>query len=131
MATSQPSGSAMRKTRIKPAPTHTGSERSINWRGPRPPPNLPARAGRHARPRGRTTSRRIATRLRSEVLHEALANLLVALLQLFRLDGEELQVGELRLVGGVLHVRVPAVESLAVGHHLLDLAAEREVGEEP
>src|SRR5262245_36717094 len=123
MATSQPSGSAMRKSRIKPAPTHTGSERSTNWRGPRPP-NLPVRAGCHTRQRGRATSRRVATRLRPEVLHEALANLLIALLQLFGLDGEKLQVRELRLVGGVLQLRVPAVEPLAVGHHLLDLAAE-------
>src|SRR5262245_50081480 len=67
----------------------------------------------------------------SEALAEAFADVLVAFLQLVRLDGEELEVSALRLVGGILHARVPGVESLAVCHDLLDLTAEGEVGEEP
>src|SRR5688572_16283740 len=65
-----------------------------------------------------------------EDLDEPLADLLALLLQLLGIGGQQLQVRELGPVGRVLHLGVAGVEPLAVGHHLLDLAAEREVGEE-
>src|ERR1041384_1407598 len=84
---SQPSGSAMRNPSASAAPTQTGSERS----------SIIAR-GRASRP---------------EELHEALLDLLVALEQLGGIHREQLELGELRLVGRVLHVRVAGVEPLA------------------
>src|SRR5215475_6293324 len=97
------SGSAMRNASASAAPTHTGSERSSV----------------------------IARRSRSEELHEPLLDLLVALEQLGWIHAQELQVGELRLVGGILHAGVAGVEAFAVGEELLQLATEAEVGEEP
>src|SRR5256885_11704028 len=94
----------MRNASASAAPTQTGSERS----------RITAR-GRASRP---------------EELHEALLDLFVALEQLGRIYREQLELGELRLVGWVLHVRVAGVEPFAVGHELLQLAAEREVGEQ-
>src|SRR5437762_4312791 len=107
-AASQPMGSAIRSTRASADAIHTGSARSRPW--------------------NRTT---LMPRSRAEELHEAVLDLLVAFLELLRLHREELELRELGLVARVLHLGVPGVESLAVGHHLLQLAAEREVGEEP
>src|SRR5262245_49349524 len=66
----------------------------------------------------------------TEELDEALLDLLVALLQLVGIHVQEPELRELRLVVRVLHLGVTRVEPLAVGHHLLQLAGEREVGEE-
>src|SRR5262249_34460634 len=110
MYPSHASGSAIRTTRASAARIQTGSERS--------------------RPSSRV--RRVSGTLSSgsEELHEALLELLVALLELFRVDAEELEISELPLVGRVLHLGVAGVEPLAVRHHLLALAHEREVREE-
>src|SRR5204863_4367756 len=100
-------GSAIRSTRASADAIHTGSERSRLW--------------------SRTM---LMPRSRAEELHEAVLDLLVALLELFRLHREELELRELRLVARVFHLGMARVEPLAVRHHLLQLAAEREVGEE-
>src|SRR5215467_10817578 len=68
--------------------------------------------------------------LGAEELDEARLDLLVPLLELLRVDLQQLQVLQPRLVGRVLHLGVAGVEALAVGQDLLDLAAENEVGEE-
>src|SRR5215470_17361859 len=104
---SQPSGSAIRKASASALATHTGSERSSI---------IASRAGTRAS--------------RAEELHEALLDLLVTLEQFGGIHREQLQLGELRLVGRVLHLGVAGVEALAVGQELLQLTAEREVGEQ-
>src|SRR6267142_4374766 len=71
-----------------------------------------------------------AASLCAEELDEARLDLFVALLQLFRLDPEQLQVRELGPVGRIFHGGMAGVEPLAVGEDLLELAAEDEVGEE-
>src|SRR5262245_51910957 len=103
MWASQPSGRPMRMTSASAAPIQTGSARS----SPRGTPSLGAKE-----------------------LHEALLDLLAPLLQLLRIGGEQLELTELGLVGGVLHLGVPRVEPLAVRHHLLHVLGEAEVGEE-
>src|SRR5713101_3472136 len=67
---------------------------------------------------------------RAEELDEALLDLRILLLELLRIHGEELELAHLRLVRGVLHVRMAGVEAFAVGHDLLHVAAEREIVEE-
>src|SRR2546422_9143980 len=100
-------GSAIRSTSARADAIHTGSERSSPW-----------------------NRARLIGRSRSEELDEAVLDLLVPLLQLVGLHREELELRELGLVARVFHVGVTGVEPLAVHHHLLQLAAEREVGEE-
>src|SRR6185436_17042649 len=83
----------------------------------------------------RSTAKRLASRGVSggsgpEELDEAGADLLVALLEFLGVGGEELEIGQLGLVRGVLHLGMARVEALAVREHLLHLTAEREVGEE-
>src|SRR4029434_723543 len=68
--------------------------------------------------------------LGSEELDEARLDLLVPLLELLRVDRQELEVRQARLVGGILHLRMAGVEPLGVGQHLLHVAAEDEVGDE-
>src|SRR5262249_60672678 len=72
----------------------------------------------------------LVSRLGTEELDESCLDLLVALLQLFRIDLQEVQVRELRLIGGGLHSGMARVESLAVGEDLLQLAAGDEIGGE-
>src|SRR5262245_46210801 len=105
----------MRKISASAAPIHTSAERSN-------PDATPAGRLTAALPEGRPS--------RPEELHEALLDLLVALLELLGINAQQLEVGELRLVGRILHLRVARVEPLGVGHHLLDLAAKTEVGEQ-
>src|SRR5438128_3839717 len=100
-------GSAIRTTSARALAIQIGSERSIPWRRAK----LMARSG-------------------AEELDEAILDLFVPLLELVRIHREELELGELRLVGGVLHLGMAGVEALAVRHHLLQLSAEGEVGEE-
>src|SRR5881397_2361094 len=97
----------MSSTSASAAAAHTGSERSM--------------------PSRRTLT---APGSRPEELHEALLDLLVPLLELLRVRGEELELGELRLVVGVLHLGMARVEPFAVRQRLLEVAAERKVGEE-
>jgi hypothetical protein len=101
----------MRKTRTRAAATQTGNARS------RPSKRRGAAAG-------------TATPLRLRRTHEALLDLLVPLLQLLGIGGEEAEVGQFRLVGGVFHLGVAGVEPLAVRHHLLDLPGESKVREQ-
>src|SRR5882724_11702891 len=109
----------MSSTSASAAAAHTGSERSM--------PSRRTLTG--------TASRRAAGTLtapgsRPEELHEALLDLLVPLLELLRVRGEELELGDLRLVVGVLHLGMARVEPFAVRQRLLEVAAERKVGEE-
>src|ERR1700730_1043461 len=109
----------MRRRRAAAAMIQTGAERS------RP-------SSREGRGRTVTVSSRAIAGGGSgpEELHEARLDLLVALLQLLGIDEEELELAELRLVGGILDLGVSRVEAFGVGEGLLDLAAEDEVGEE-
>src|SRR5215467_8429474 len=100
-------GSAISNTRASAEATQTGRERSRPCRRAK----LTAGSG-------------------SEELDEPALDLLVALLELLGIDGQELEIRELRLVGRILHFGVTRVEPLAVGHYLLELACEGEVREE-
>src|SRR2546427_12046975 len=109
----------MRRRRAAAAMIQTGAERS----------SPSSREGRGHRV---TVSSRAIARGGSgpEELHEARLDLLVALLQLLGIDEEELELAELRPVGGILDLGVPGVEAFGIREHLLDLAAEEEVREE-
>jgi hypothetical protein len=67
----------------------------------------------------------------SEELDEARLDLLVPLLELLGIHRQELEVRQPGLVGRVGHLGMPGVETLGVGQHLLHVAGEDEVGEEP
>src|SRR2546427_12280715 len=73
---------------------------------------------------------RLTTELGTEELHEALLDVFGAPVDLVGIGDEDLQLGELRTIGGVRHVGMRDVEALGVGKDLLDLAREDEVGEE-
>src|SRR5262245_14114764 len=68
---------------------------------------------------------------RSEELDEAFLDLLGPPLELVRIDRENFEVGELRLVRGIRHLGVGNVESLVVGEELLHRFGEYKIGEEP
>src|SRR5262249_26500739 len=68
--------------------------------------------------------------LGTKKLDERLLDLFVALLQLLRVHLEETEVRELGPVGRILHVGMARIETLRIGEHLLQVAAEDEVREE-
>src|SRR5713226_5682276 len=102
---------------------------------PAPPAATPGTAGGRAGDRtrsGRPTRAAPITEPHSgsEELDEARLDLLVALFQLLRVHVEEVQIGELRPVGRILHLGMSRVEPFAVRQRLLGGAAEDEVGEQ-
>src|SRR5262245_56331351 len=113
-------------------PWRPSGSREVGPGGPDMAPKPPSVRGAPAQPWLSSGSREVEQPGSSGTgaLDAAALDVLDALLQLGGIHVHEPERRALRLVVRVRHLGVTRVETLAVGHHLLQVAGEREVGEE-